>query len=358
MNPIPSSSRSVPAMALALCGMLLPVHHAAAQSETAAVEKNNPAPQVPMPQGPIEVNGIAAIVNGRVITRNQVSFLLAPFYAQLVAQYPRRGPQFETKFKEAKKNIMDELIDREIILDEFKTMGATIKPYAVDEEVKRQKGELFNGDETKFREELKRSRLTMDGYREMTREKLIVQAMRSQQFSDAPPPLPNEVQAEYNEIKNTLRDTSKDKISFQKIFIPAGDPENPLATPDSQLALAEEIVNKLAKGADFAELAKEHSRDAFAEDGGLQENIPREDLASEFAAILFDSKEGQIVGPLLDRQGFTIVKPTKLMFGPAPALSGKVREGVEQRVRSKKTSAQYERWIKDKRARASIRING
>ena len=36
-----------------------------------------------MPSGPIEVNGIAAKVNGRVITKNQVSFMLAPVYAQL-----------------------------------------------------------------------------------------------------------------------------------------------------------------------------------------------------------------------------------------------------------------------------------
>ena len=64
--------------------------------------------------------------------------------------------------------------------------------------------------------------------------------MRAQQFSDAPPPLPNEVEKEYAEIKSTLRDVSKDVISFQKIFIPASDPQNPLATPDTQLTLGVE----------------------------------------------------------------------------------------------------------------------
>src|SRR5688572_29363389 len=52
------------------------------------------------PAGPIEVNGIAAKVNGRVVTKNQVTFMLAPVFAQLSAQFPRRGPQFEAKFKE------------------------------------------------------------------------------------------------------------------------------------------------------------------------------------------------------------------------------------------------------------------
>ena len=308
------------------------------------------------PSGPIEVNGIAAKVNGRVITKNQVSFMLAPVYAQLVTQFPRRGATFEAKFKETKANIIQELIDRQIILDEFKQLGASIKPNLIDEEIKRQMRELYNGDEVKFREELKRSRLTMDGYREMTREKMVVQAMRAQQFSDAPPPLPNEVEKEYAEVKSTLRDVAKDVISFQKIFIPASDAENPLATPETQLALSEDVAKKLADGEDFATLAKAHSKDAFAETGGLQENVPRTDLSPEFAAIIFEVPVGKIVGPLLDQQGFTIVKPTKINLGPSPPLDDKIREMIEQRVSKKKTSEQYERWIKSKRKRAIIDI--
>jgi peptidyl-prolyl cis-trans isomerase SurA len=306
------------------------------------------------PSGPVEVNGIAAKVNGHVITKNQISFMLAPVYAQLSAQFPRRGPQFDAKFKEAKSNIIQELVDRQIILDEFKQLGAFIKPYIIDDEVKRQIRELYNGDEVKFREELKRSRLTMDGYREMTKEKMVVQSMRAQQFSDAPPPLPNEISKEYDEIKKTLRDVSKDVITFQKIFIPATDAENPASTPDSQLSLAESLAAKLSDGADFTELAKANSKDAYAENGGLQENVPRPDLSPEFASILFEAEPGKIVGPLMDPQGFTLVKPVKIEYGPAPALDDSVRSMLEERVRRKKTSQQYEHWIQTKRKRAMI----
>jgi peptidyl-prolyl cis-trans isomerase SurA len=189
----------------------------------------------------------------------------------------------------------------------------------------------------------------------MTREKMVVQAMRAQQFSDAPPPLPNEIQNEYNEVKSTLRDVSKDVISFRKIFIPASDPQNPLATPETQLALAEDIARQINEGKDFEELARTYSKDAFAEQGGLQENVPRTDLSPEFAAIIFDATVGKVVGPLMDRQGFTIVKPINIDFGPAPSLD-EVREMIEERVRKKKTSAQYEHWIESRRKRAMIDI--
>jgi parvulin-like peptidyl-prolyl isomerase len=316
----------------------------------------SPGSPMKRPSGPIEVNGISAKVNGRVVTKNQVAFMLSPVFAQLATQFPRRGPQFEAKFNESKANIIQELIDRQIILDEFKQLGAVIKPNLIDEEIKRQMRELYNGDEVKFREELKRSRLTMDGYREMTREKMVVQAMRAHQFADAPPPLPNEIEKEYAEIKSSLRDVSKDVISFQKIFIPASDPQNPLATPDTQLTLAEDVAKQISEGKDFAELAKVHSRDAFAETGGLQENVPRPDLSPEFASIIFEAPVGKVLGPLLDPQGFTIVKPIKIEFGPSPPLDDKVREMIEQRVSKKKTSEQYERWIASKRKRAIIDI--
>jgi peptidyl-prolyl cis-trans isomerase SurA len=337
--------------------LALPLVISCAALAATSASAQQTTPQRPSgPSGPVEVNGIAAKVNGRVVTKNQVSFMLAPIYAQLATQFPRRGPEFEAKFKETRNSIIKELVDRQIILDEFKQLGASIRPNLIDEEIKRQMRELYNGDEIKFREELKRSRLTMEGYREMTREKMVVQAMRAQQFSDAPPPLPNEIEKEYSEIRASLRDVTKDVITFQKIFIPASDAQNPLATPETQLALSEDVAKQLADGKDFTELAKSYSKDAFAETGGLQENTPRTDLSPEFAAIIFDAPVGKIIGPLLDPQGFTIVKPIKINLGPSPPLDDKVRELVEQRVSKKKTSAQYERWIESKRKRAIIDI--
>lgn len=320
--------------------------------EPPPVLKQAPKP----PSGPVEVNGIMGRVNGRIITKNQVGFMLAPIYAQLAAQYPRRGPEFERQFLEAQDKVIQELVDRQLILDEFKRMGASIKPHFIDEEIKKQIRELYNGSEAKFRDELKRSRLTMDGYRDMTRDKLIVQAMRQQKFADAPPPLPNEVAREYAEIKNSLRDTTKDVISFQKIFIPRMDLQNPAATPESQLTLAEDIHRQLNAGKDFSELAKTHSKDAFAEQGGVQNDVPRVDLAPEFAAIIFDAPDGKIIGPLEDPQGFTLVKVTQKKLGPSPALQGEVRQQVEERVRRKKNSVQYERWMEGLRKKAIIDI--
>ena len=316
------------------------------------------AQERPNPGGLVEVNRVAVTVNGEIITAQEVGVTLGPEIARLMAEFPRRGPEFERQLKESRDRIVQELIDRELIMSEFRKrekQGARLPDNVVDREVQRQVRELYGGDMAKLRKELEKSRMGMARYREMTREKMIVQAMRQEKFKDAPPPLPGEVRAEYAEAKDSLRDTSKDKLNYRKIFIPRLDATNPLATPETQLALAEELAKGLREGADFAELAKQHSGDAFADNGGLQEDVARPDLSPEFAAILFDSEVGKTIGPLENPAGFTIARVESLSKGPAPPLS-EVRDLIEQRVRVKKTSKRYEEWIAGLREKAMIDI--
>ena len=115
------------------------------------------------------------------------------------------------------------------------------------------------------------------------------------------------------------------------------------------------MAKGIREGSDFAELAKKHSADAFAENGGLQEDVARPDLSPEFAAILFESEPGTVLGPLEDPAGFTIARVESIDKGPAPPLS-EVRDLIEQRVRVKKTSKRYDEWIEGLRKKALIDI--
>lgn len=302
---------------------------------------------------PVEVTGIAAKVNGSVVTKKEVAMLLGPAVARLRAANPRMGPEFEKKFREIYDKALEELIDRELVLNESKTLGLQIRPQMIDEEISREKRENYNNNDAKFREDLAKSYLTMDGYRELVRKKLTMQAMRQSKFSDAPPPLPSEIQKEYNSVKLKMRDTSGDKLYFHKMYIPAVDPQNPNATPEAQLKLAEDIVKQLKNGSSFEELAKKHSRDAYSTTGGKQENVASTDLAPEFSSLITDPPAGTIVGPLMDRAGLTIARLDKIDYGPVPPLS-KIKEQLEQRVTREKTAARYERWIKTLRSHAMI----
>ncbi len=302
-----------------------------------------------------EITGIAAKVNGHVITKNEINYHLTPYRQQLDAKIPRKGKLYNELLAKARKSILDSLIERELILSEFNSkIKGRIPSQAIDQEIKRQIRELYNNSRKEYVKALKESGMTPQQHRKETEKKLIVQAMRARQFSNSVPPLPAEVRKEYNKNKIKMRDITGDSIEFHKIYILKSDQNNPIATPESQLELAESIVQKLKSGADFEKLAKEYSNDAYAEDGG-KVKAARTDLSPAFAAILMETDEGKILGPLEDQFGYTIVRVDKKHYGPVPPLS-EVRKSIEKRVQARKNKAKQDRWIKRLRENAMIDI--
>ena len=300
-----------------------------------------------------EVNGIAVKVNGKVITKKEVAFHMSPTVSLLRAKYPKPTQEFQKEFLEAQEDVVERLIDNKIVLSQVERDQGQIPEHVLDEEVSRIAREVFHGDKRAFRDSLEESGMTMRSFRESQREKILVQAYRSQQFGDVAPPTSEEIRAHYNKKKKDLRERSKDTLTFQKIFIRSTDPNRPGATPDDQLEFAESIAKQIRNGSDFAELAKKHSADAFADQGGVWPETSRLDLSSAFAEVLFDSPTGVVTGPLKDPYGFTIVKVIKKNYGPAPSFS-EVKERMRREVQIEKRASQYDKWIKILKRNAMI----
>lgn len=236
------------------------------------------------------VNRIAATVNGRPITANEVSVRLMPIGAQLAAQYPKQGPEFYKQLALAKKNIIEDLVERELLRNEFEGMGGVIRDSLIDQEVNRTILTTFNGDRSAFLKNLSLSGMTIRAFREMTKKQLQVQIMRASKYDQEIPPTPEEIQQEYESTKEQYRDLTKDKIKFKKIFIPMlGD--DSASTPEVQLNLAELIAKEIkSKNATFEEMAKRYSKDLYAEKGGDWPVTERSTLSPESAAIIFGAQ--------------------------------------------------------------------
>lgn len=310
---------------------------------------------MPLSAKPVQVNGIAAIANGRVVTLNEVSFILGPLRQQIAAKHPRMAEDYKTELAKSKKKVLDELIDRQLIIHEFNAIGAEIPAHVIKNDIKSQIDRSYAGNETKFRESLKESNLSYTRYYELTKDKLIGQAMRAQHFNDPAPATEDELKAEYDKHKRDLRDRSKDMIDFEKIYIPINNDDDLLATPESQKELAEDIAKQIKDGADFSELAKTHSCDACAEQGGMQKNVKREDLRPDVSFALFTEKVNTLIGPKqLDEGGYQILRVTKQIDGPYPGLD-KVRKKIEQIVQNDKSSVRFERYLARLRKKALIK---
>lgn len=313
-------------------------------------------------QGAQIVNRIAATVNGRPITSNEVRARLEPYLRELIMLYPKQGPRFNAELVKAKKAVLNELIERELVLSEFETQGLMMPESAIDEEINRRILFQFNGKRDQLLNVLRRSGMSYSDYRDSIRKEITVSAMRSSRYDRGVPPTPDEIREEYQATKSDYRDITKDSIVYEKIFIPSAlisdqEPtqEQIYAYANQQYALANEVRRQLdAKEITFEEAARKYSKDMHAEDGGLWPAIKRQDLAVEFANIVFSLQPGKITGPLLDPAGFTIVRVKGKTLAPAPPLS-KVKEAVDDSVRRKQSEKRYREWVNRLRDKSVIR---
>ncbi|MDO5463556.1 MAG: SurA N-terminal domain-containing protein [Akkermansia sp.] len=309
------------------------------------------------PKTPRIVNRVAATVNGRPITSSEVRSRLAPYVRELTMLYPRQGPRFNAELVKAKKDVLNELIERELVLCEFETGGLMIPEGAVNEEISRRTLVQFNGSRDALLDNLRKSGMSFGEYRNSVRRELTVMAMRSSRYERGIPPTPDEIQAEYQATKADYRDMTQDSICYDKIFIPAMNPDDPNVTPEMQFALAEQVFKAIQSGEiSFEDAAREYSKDMHAEDGGKWPYIKRKDLAVEFANIVFALPKGKLMGPLVDRMGFTIVRVTGKRQAAAPSLNAPgVKERVDESVRRKNNEKRYRAWVERLRERAVIR---
>lgn len=116
---------------------------------------------------------------------------------------------------------------------------------------------------------------------------------------------------------------------------------------------AKEIIQKLNDGADFAELAKEHSTDATSESGGDLGYFVQKDVVPEFGEAVYALEEGTYTKePVKSAFGYHVIKlEDKRMRSPAEFEEAKEflestlrRNLLEQVVRDWRQEAQIVRY--------------
>src|SRR5246127_2327042 len=97
---------------------------------------------------PEVIDGVAAIVNGDVITFSQVQEVSGPRERTLREQYT--GQELIEKIKEARLSALNDLIDRQLIVQEFKKKQYSMPEYVVDDQIQNIIKDDFAGDRQSF----------------------------------------------------------------------------------------------------------------------------------------------------------------------------------------------------------------
>src|SRR5205809_2082037 len=298
-------------------------------------------------QEPIEVDGIAAIVNGNVITISQVRALSAPREKQLRTQFT--GQELEKQLKATRELALKDLIDRQLVIEAFKKEKYEIPDHFVEERMHEIIRENFGGDRNTFIKTLEAQNYTLGEFKQKEMEQMIVQAMRSHNVKTKNIISPTKVDDYYRKHREEF--TSKETIKLRMIMVPG---QKDTATAPAQKALAEEVLGKLAGGAEFDRTAQVYSEDSTRDNGGDWGWIERNTLAAPLEKFAFNMPVGRISNIIEYAGNYYILKVEDKHGGTTRSLA-EARSDIEKKLLQQEAQKLQERWIASLRGKAYIR---
>ncbi len=296
---------------------------------------------------PDVINGIAAIVNGDVITYSQVRDLSAPREKLLRSQYS--GAELEKGLKEAREAALKDLIDRRLIIQAFQKEKFEIPNHFVEEQVRGIIKESFGGDRNTFIKTLEAQSYSLGEFKQRETERMIVQAMRAKNVKRNPISSPTKVEEYYK--KHRAEFTAKERVKLRMIMIPGHADTGQSAT---QKALAEEVLGQLAGGAEFERMAQSYSEDGTRDVGGDWGWIERKTLAAPLEKVAFNMPVGRISNIIEYGGNYYILKVEEREGGTTRSLA-EARPEIEKKLLQEEAQDLQERWIAGLRAKAYIR---
>src|SRR5881296_2688275 len=298
-------------------------------------------------QEPQVVDGVAAVVNGDVVTYSQVRMLSAPREKLLRSQYT--GEELANKLKEARELALKDLIDRRLVIQAFKKESYEIPDHIVDQRMHDIIRESFGGDRNTFIKTLEAQNYTLGEFKQKETERMIVQAMRGKNVKMNMAISPTKVEDYYRKHRDQF--TSKEQIKLRMIMISG---QKDTASAPAQKALAEEVLGKLAGGAEFDQTAQIYSEDSTRDNGGDWGWIERNTLAAPLEKFAFNMPVGRISN-IIDYAGnYYILKVEDKRGGTTKSLA-EARDDIEKTLLQDEAQQIQERWIASLREKAYIR---
>lgn len=290
---------------------------------------------------------VIATVNGEVITWSE---LRGNF--ELEAEEYLKGlknEEREKRLKEIEKSFLNNMIDLKLQLQEALRLGFSVKQTEVDGAIADIKGK-YNLTDERFIESLKAEGLTLDEYRKQLEEQILVSKLVKFEVRDNVLILDKDIEEYYEANKDEYR--REEKVRIRQVFFSA-NPEDISQRAETE-ARAQEIIQRIKKGDDFAKIASEFSEDASREFGGDLGYVSRGSVLKEIGDVATALKVGEVSEPFWSSTGLHIVKLED-------KIEGSNIEGIRNRIKGllfeQTFKLKYSDWLKSMREKAYIKIN-
>jgi foldase protein PrsA len=284
-----------------------------------------------------------AQVGQTLITQAQFDNLKSMY--ENAGRAPNKDSQ-KAEYARFEQSLAQYLVTMEVLRQEAAASEVQVTDQDVQAEVAKIK-DMFNGDEDRFNEALKKQSLTVAQLTQSLRDNLLLDRMKAM-VTEKLTVTDEEAKAYYEQHKSDFVQQEERKTSHILISpYPAGD-ESATATQadwDAAQAEAEKVRGEIQNGANFANEAKKYSDDATTREAGGQLGfITRGQMVPAFEEAVFSLKKGELSEPVKTQYGYHLILVTDIV--PAKQLSyDQVAESIKSMLLTRKQDEAWRSWL-------------
>ncbi|KYO65500.1 foldase protein PrsA [Thermovenabulum gondwanense] len=233
---------------------------------------------------------------------------------------------YDLMVKTIGEEALDYLISQKIIDLEAKKQNIAV----TDEDINKELEKIYEayGGETAFKQNLAMGGYSFEEYKKNLAMSIKTKKLIAPRISITE----EEMKSYFNEHKDEF--AQKEQVRARHILV---DDEK----------LANEISAKLKNGQDFAELAKQYSKDtASKESGGDLGFFSRGDMVKEFEDAAFSLKVGEISSPVKTQYGYHIIKVEEKKDAQEASFD-KSKEKIKDILFNQKFQQEYDPWMQE-----------
>lgn len=293
---------------------------------------------------------VLASVDTEVILLSDVMTELAPYLMELRRTAPSEA-EFDVRVDEQVRATLQQAIDNKILLREAQLAGLKVSDDLIEQRLAELR-KLYPSEDA-FHRELEASGETMSELRSRLRKQVLAYKMSV----DKREALARAVSVSESDVAQYYQDhraeyERPEEVRVRQIFLGAPADADQRALVRARM---EQLIEELALGADFAELAKAHSEAPGAVEGGVIGWVKRGDLQESLEEVVFSLPVGEVSGIVETENGLHLLR-VDARRAPGLRTLDEVRTEIEPALRAQEARKLYDKWMADLRKRSRVRV--
>ena len=294
----------------------------------------------------ISLPDVVAKVNGQDIHDDDIIRELK----KTLKNYKDRGiPLTAEEEKITAKKLIENEIERALLLQKGKEINALVSDEALDKKLRKVKSS-FKSDSI-FEHELKNRKLTLDQYKKELKTDLLMQQVIDREIEPNIKVSEKDIQSFYEKNKEKFYEDKKARASVILIKAKRGDTKSEKSAQQK----IESILEKIKNGSTFNEMATKYSQDSLAPKGGDLGYFTKNQIFGAFSVRAFNMKVNEVSPVFKTGLGFHILKLTDLKEGKMMPLD-RAKTKIEKILKKNKVGNATRNYVKTLKQKSKIKM--